>query len=92
MLVKIEFLGLARRLTGEKRAEVEVPNEATLRDVVRALAIRFPSLLGQVIVPQTFDLISPYFFNVGGRLAATTLEAPADNAEPLVLMSLEAGG
>jgi len=90
--VTVEFLGLARRLAGSSEAQIEVHERATLRDVVVVLAGRFPSLLGQIIVPQTHDLVSPYFFNIGGRLAATDLDAPVPEHEPVVLMFLEAGG
>ncbi len=92
VLVTVELLGLARRLAGRKEVQLELQQGATLRDVVAALASRFPSFLDQVIVPRTFDVISPYFFYLGGRLAATSLEAAVDAVEPLVLMSLEAGG
>ncbi len=90
--VTVEFLGFARRLAGSSEAQLEVHEGATLRDIVVVLAGHFPSLLGHIIVPQTHDLVSPYFFNVGGRLAATSLDAPVPWHEPLVLMFLEAGG
>jgi len=90
--ITVEFLGLARRLTGERQTEFQIHNSAALRDIVVLLAERFPSLLSQIIVPQTYDLISPYYFNVGGRFAATDLETSVDGNQPLILMCLEAGG
>jgi len=90
--VTVELLGLARRLAGQSEVQLQIPEGATFRDIVALLADRFPSLLGQVIVPETYDLISPYFFNIGGRLAASGLDATVDGHDPLVLMSLEAGG
>ncbi len=92
MLVTVELLGLARRLAGDRELALQLQEGATLRDVVAALASRYPQFLDQVIVPRTYDVVSPYFFNIGGRLAATSLEDAVDASEPLVLMSLEAGG
>lgn len=92
VLVTVEFLGLPRRLSGQTEAQIEVREGATLRDVVVELARLFPSFIGQVITPQADNLISPYFFNVGGRLTATSLAQTVDPGEPLVLMFLEAGG
>lgn len=92
MLVTVEFLGLARRLAGQNEVRLDIHDKATLRDVVAALGKLYPTMLHQVIAPETCDLISPYFFNVGGRLPATSLETPADQREPLILMCLEAGG
>lgn len=92
MTISVEFLGLARRLAGCKQTQLDIPMQASLRDAVRALAQQFPSFLGQIIDPQTHDLISPYFFSIGGRFVATDLDAPIDIGEPLVLMFLDAGG
>lgn len=79
-------------MAGCEHTQLELCENASLRDVVRALAVQYPSFLGQIIDPQTYDLISPYFFCIGGRFVATDLDARVDIGEPLVLMFLDAGG
>jgi len=51
MRLNVEFLGLSRRLAQTKEAAVELDDRATFRDVLRDLAVRFPALVGLVIVP-----------------------------------------
>jgi hypothetical protein len=92
VIISVEFLGLARRLAGCTQTQLDISDQASLRDAIRVLAQQFPSFVGRIIDPQTQDLISPYFFNVGGRFAATDLDAQVPIGEPLVLMCLDAGG
>ena len=88
----VEFFGLPRRLSGAKEATVEVPPGATLREVVHALAARFPAFLGDLIDPQTYELREPYFFNIDARRVAKTLDYEPKADERLLLLFVEAGG
>ena len=92
MQVTVELFGLARRLSGEKEVRVEVGNGATLRDVVAALAARFPAFLGPLVVPDTHDMVEPYFFNYDGRRAARSLEEKPENNDRLLLLLMTLGG
>ncbi|MBC7263204.1 MAG: MoaD/ThiS family protein [Chloroflexi bacterium] len=93
MKVKVEFCcGLALRLSREKAALIEVSDDATLRDVSKALAERFPAFLGPLIVPETYDLVKPHFFNVNGQRVAQSLDIKVKDNERLLLMSPVAGG
>ncbi len=88
----VEFLGLSRQLAQTKSCLVEVDDQATLRDVVRQIAQRFPALVGPVIVPGTCDLESAYMLNVEFKRAVRDLDTPAEENQRLILMFLEAGG
>ena len=92
MKLRVEFLGLSRRLAQTKESLVEVEDRATLRTVVGHLAARYPALVGLVIVPETFDLVSSYMINIDGRRAVTDLDQPARDGQRLILMFVEAGG
>jgi hypothetical protein len=88
----VEFFGLPRRLSGVKEATVDVEADATLRDVVVALAEKFPACVGQLIDPETYDLEAPYFFNIDARFIPPNLEHKPKEGERLLLLFLEAGG
>jgi molybdopterin converting factor small subunit len=88
----VEFFGLPRRLSGIKETIVQVERGATLRDVVAALAARFPAFLGALIDPDTHDLKEPYFFNIDARFVPRNLEYTPQEGERLLLLFLEAGG
>ena len=88
----VEFFGLPRRLSGVKETTVQVKEDATLRDVVKALAGSFPAFLGSLIDPKTYDLEIPYFFNIDARFVPRSLEHHPKTGERLLLLFLEAGG
>jgi molybdopterin converting factor small subunit len=92
MRLTVELFGLARRLSEEKEVTVEVSDGATLRDVVAALAARFPAFLGPLVVPGTYDLVEPYFFNYDGRRAARSLEERPKENDRLLLFFVTLGG
>jgi|GEM_PF-1417959 len=92
MKLTIDFYcGLARRLSRETSTVIEVSDHATLREVCAALAERFPTFLGPLIVPETYDLVEPHFFNINGRHAAS-LEVVPKEGDRVFLMAITAGG
>jgi hypothetical protein len=92
MKLTVEFLGLSRRLAQTRESLVEIDDQATLRDVLRSLAARFPALVGPVIVSGTFDLISSHIINIDGKRAVEDLEVRPQDGQHLILMFVEAGG
>jgi molybdopterin converting factor small subunit len=88
----VEFFGLPRRLSGVKEATVQVKPEATLRDVVKALAAQFPAFLGQLVDAHSYELAEPYFFNINARFVPKSLEHHPKQGDRLLLLFLEAGG
>lgn len=85
------YCGLARRLSKETSAEIEVNDGATLRDVSAALARKFPAFLGQLIVPETYDLVEPHFFHMNGR-RADSMDLTVREGDRILLMTVTAGG
>ena len=92
MILEVEFLGLARDLSRTSRAQVQLDDHATWRDLIRYLGIHYPSLIGQVITPVVCDLTSSYMLNLGGRRVVRNLDVPAQAGARVLLMFAEAGG
>ncbi|KPL18448.1 MAG: hypothetical protein AMJ93_13835 [Anaerolineae bacterium SM23_84] len=92
MELTVEFFGLPRRLSGVKQTTVRVEKGATLRDVIAALAGQFPAFLGELVDPETYDLVEPYFFNIDARYVPPNLEFQPKEGQRLLLLFLEAGG
>ena len=92
MRLTVEFLGLSRRLAQVKEVELQLGEPSTCRDALRVLASQFPALLGQVIVPDTFGLVSSHIINIDGRRAITNVDARIEDGQRLIFMFAEAGG
>ncbi len=92
MKLTVEMLGLSRRLAQTKESLVELDDQATFRDVLAHLAARFPALVGPVIVPDTFGIVSSHMINVDGRSVVTDLDSHPQDGQRLILMFVEAGG
>ena len=92
MRLTVEFLGLSRRLAQVKETKLEMDEPSTCRDVLRRLASQFPALLGQVIVPDTFGLVSSHIINIDGRRAVMDVDARVEDGQRLIFMFAEAGG
>jgi hypothetical protein len=92
MQLKVEFLGLARELAGAADGLVTVGERASWRELVRSLALQYPALVGQVIIPDDYHLSAAYMLNVGGRTIVRDFDAPVQAGQRLLLMFAEAGG
>ena len=90
--LKVELFGMARRLAQTKEVDITVGDTDTFRDVVRALAQKFPAFLGHIIAPDTYDLIEPYFLNVDARRVVHDLDEIPEEGKPLLLLFVDAGG
>ena len=92
MKVTVELFALARRLSKAKSVVLELAPGATLRDVLVKLGDRFPALLGELIVPGSYDLREPYVFNIDARRVAKNLDEVVREGENLLLMYVTVGG
>jgi hypothetical protein len=90
--LKVELFGSARRVVGAKEVDLAISSTDTYRDVAAKLATDYPSLLGRVIEPGTYDLIEPYFFNVDAKRVVRDLDQRPDPGKPLLLFFVDAGG
>jgi hypothetical protein len=92
MKIFVELFGLAWRLSGTKETAVDVKPQATLRDVLVVLGQRFPALMGELIVPDSYDLRGYYMIYVDGRYVPSSLEEPVFEGEHLILMFASSDG
>lgn len=92
MELVVELFGLARQLAQTKECRLKMDGQASFRQVLAYLAREFPALVGPVIIPETFDLVSSYMLNLDGRRRVADLDAPAAEGQRLLLMFTEAGG
>ena len=91
MKLNVEFLGVARQLAQTKGYLVEVPDQATYRDVLRSLAAKHPALIGPVIIPKTFDLVRDMRLTVDGLHSVSNLEALPQDGQQITLMFEDIG-
>jgi molybdopterin converting factor small subunit len=94
MKIYIEFLGLARLVTGERELTLDVEEGTTYRDLVRLLAEKYPQMVGQVIRPDRATLQEPNIFNLNARrmIQAKQMDDPLQESDRIILMSMSAGG
>jgi hypothetical protein len=100
MLVRVEMLGLARLVTGERKVSLELDQDATYRDIVRALSERYPALIGNVIQSDKKNLQAPNILNLDAKQMIQSKQMDnrlADELDPdgnyrIILMSMSAGG
>ncbi len=94
MQVVVEFMGVARVVSGVKQATLELEEGTPFRQIVRLLGQRYPQLLGDVIHAEGETLQASNMLNLNGRRMiqpAQMDDAPGDG-DRLILMSILAGG
>ena len=94
MQIHIEFLGLARLVSGEKEISLDVPPGTTFRDLVHILADKYPKMIGNVIQRDRITLQEPNIFNLNARrmIQAAQMDESPDQDDRIILMSMSAGG
>ncbi|MHB9033701.1 MAG: ubiquitin family protein [Anaerolineae bacterium] len=90
--VEIDLLGIARRAVGQKHILLNLAEQSSYQDLVRLLAEQYPSLVGQVINPQTMKLFPSFMLNLGGRQVIKDYSQRLSGGENLILMFVESGG
>jgi len=94
MQIQIEFLGLARLVSGEKEVLLNVEPGTTFRDLVGILADRYPKMIGNVIQRDRATLQEPNIFNLNARrmIQAAQMDESPGQDDRIILMSMSAGG
>ena len=94
MQVQIEFLGLSRLVSGQKEVSLEIAPDATFRDIVGILALKYPEMVGNVIQPDRRTLQEPNIFNLNARkmVQAAQMDTVPNENDRIILMSMSAGG
>lgn len=78
MDVTVDLLGTARISAKRPKASLHLPDGATGRDVVVALAREIPALKGTVVDPQKRELIYPQLLGNGAGKTIRDLDAPLE--------------
>ena len=86
MNLNVEFLGIARQLADTASCPISVDEGATFRDVLGQLALRYPPLVGPVIVAPSYDLQTDLRIIVDGVHQVTDLDTHPQEGQRLILM------
>ena len=89
---EIELFGVARLRARTSRVSVELPEPATLAQVLSALALKLPVLVGPVITEAGDGLTAGHVCNLNGRDFVRDTRRPVEPGDRLLIMSSDAGG
>jgi len=94
MQVSVEFMGIARVVSGVKQVTLELEEGTTFRQIVRLLGQRYPKLLGEVIQADGETFQPSNMLNLNGRrmIQPAQMDDAPCNGDRLILMSILAGG
>jgi molybdopterin converting factor small subunit len=92
MVLTVEFLGHARSLVGSKSLQLEIGDDATYGELLRALTRACPSLSGEIIDAQSGSLTSAYSLMRENLRVVQDLREQPVHGERVTLMFVEAGG
>jgi molybdopterin converting factor small subunit len=94
MHIHVELLGISRLLAGTKTVLLDLQEGATLWDVVHALSVRYPALIGDVIHPDGKTLYPPHVFNLNAKrmIQENQMDERLSDGDRITLMSILAGG
>ena len=87
MNLNVDLIGMPRMYAKAKGCTLEMPTQATYRDIVRTLASMYPDLAGTIIVKNTFDLEKGYMLLVEGIREIAGLESQPKEGEQITLMA-----
>jgi molybdopterin converting factor small subunit len=88
----VELFGMARLIAKTKIVELQLPQEATLADLLVALAEQLPSLVGRVISPEKNNLMSGCACNVNGLEFVRDPDVKIRTGDKILIISADAGG
>jgi len=94
MQVLVEFMGVARVVSGVKQATLDLAEGTTFRQIVRLLSQRYPQLVGEVIQADGETFQPSNMLNLNGRrmIQPAQMDDIPHDGDRLVLMSILAGG
>ena len=92
--VLVEFTGISRVLTGQSEYTLPINKGAVMKDVIKAIGKKYPSLIGEVIDKDGKSLIPTNLFSINGQkiLHEKQLHYQPEDGDRLILLSLLAGG
>jgi len=92
MKVILELYSAARYLTNIKEIEIDLKEEACLRDLVVYLINKFPQLLGRVIHTKTHKIVETFKFNINGKHMVNDLDFKLHEGDRILLFPIDGGG
>ena len=90
--IPVELFGTARLRSGQHEVTLELPAEATRRQVVHALALACPALVGNAIREDLAGLEDGYAFNRNGTAFLSGEVLSLRPGDSLLVLSSQAGG
>ena len=88
----IPMYGLPREITTLREVEVELPDNATMADVLAAMKAKIPDLEGPVIRRGENLLVDQFKFNVNGRFYFTGQDFALQPGDRIALLVPMTGG
>ncbi|MDP7242378.1 MAG: MoaD/ThiS family protein [Rhodospirillales bacterium] len=88
----VELFDSARRIASVAEVELELEEEATVRDMLRALATSYPALRGPVIDPEGWSARPYILLNLDGKETIEDDDLELPHRARVLLMSALAGG
>jgi len=91
----VDFFGLPLTIT-ELKVEIELNEEAKLKDVIAALRQKVPALEGNIIVPGQDRMIDGFTFNIQGRFYVDGFDGDQSlhfkDGDHIALLTIPVGG
>ncbi len=94
MQVLVEFMGVARVVSGVKQVTLELEEGTTFRQVIRLLGQQYPKLLGEIIQADGETFQASNMLNLNGRrmVQPAQMDDVPNDGDRLIFMSILAGG
>jgi len=92
--VLVEFMGVARVVSGVKQVTLELEEGTTFRQVIRLLGQQYPKLLGEIIQADGETFQASNMLNLNGRrmVQPAQMDDVPNDGDRLIFMSILAGG
>jgi molybdenum cofactor guanylyltransferase len=88
----VELFGVARLLAKAQVISLSLPQDATLTDVLSAVAQILPVLVGRVINPDRMDLLAGFACNINGTDFVRDPNTKIHRQDRVFILSADAGG
>lgn len=88
----VDMFGMPAQVTDLKNVDIELKDDARVRDVVAELKRKIPNLEGAVITPGDNRLTEMYAFNINGQFHYDDSDLRLKNGDRLTLLLLATGG
>ncbi|MGP8080400.1 MAG: MoaD/ThiS family protein [Dehalococcoidales bacterium] len=91
----VDFFGLPVNIT-ELKVEIELKEDAKLKDIIAALRSNVPALEGKIIVPGEDRMVDGYTFNIQGRFYVDGIDGDKNlqlkDGDHIALLTIPVGG